>query len=134
MGASCAEELIRVKILLNDNKYFQVGASMKDEDKVEVLLFLVQNINVVAWSPYKVPEVDPKFIVHKLKVDLLYPPRKHKLRRSAKEHVEAFRQKVKRLKEAGAIKEIFFLEWLANIVVVKKKRMGNGRFVLTLLT
>ena len=75
MGVSCAEELIRVKILPNDNKYFQVGASMKDEDKVEVLLFLVQNINVVAWSPYKVPEVDPEFIVHKLKVDLLYPPR-----------------------------------------------------------
>ena len=25
------------------------------------------------------------------------------------------------MKEAGAIKEIFFLEWLANTVVVKKK-------------
>ena len=26
-----------------------------------------------------------------------------------------------KLKQAGAIKEIFYLEWLANIVVVKKK-------------
>ena len=40
MGASCAEELIRVKILLDTDKYFQIGASMKDEDKVQVLLFL----------------------------------------------------------------------------------------------
>ena len=32
MGASYADELIRVKILLNDDRYFQVGASMKDKD------------------------------------------------------------------------------------------------------
>ena len=31
----------------------------------------------------------------------------------------------KRLKEAKAIKEIFFLEWLTNNVVVKKK---NGKW------
>ena len=42
----------------------------------------------------------------------------------AKEHVEAVRQEVKKLKEAGAIREILFLEWLANIVEVKKK---NGK-------
>ena len=52
------------------------------------------------------PEVDPEFIVHKLNVDPLYPPKKRKPRRLAKEHVEAIRQEVKRLKEAGAIKEI----------------------------
>ena len=40
MGADCAEELIKVKILSDTNKYFQVGASMKDEDRVQVLLFL----------------------------------------------------------------------------------------------
>ena len=35
------------------------------------------------------------------------------------------RQEVGRLKEAGAIKEIFFPEWLANTVVVRKK---NGKW------
>ena len=55
--------------------------------------------------------VDPEFIVHKLNVDLLFPPKKIKPKRSAKEHVEAVRKEVGRLKEAGAIKEIFFLEW-----------------------
>ena len=71
------------------------------------------------------PGVDPEFIVHKLNMDPLYPPKKQKLRRSAKEHVKAVRQEVKRLKEAGAIKEIFFSELLANTVVVKKK---NGKW------
>ena len=97
---------------------------MKDEDRVEMLLFLIQNVEVFAWSLYEVLEVDPEFIVHKLNVDPLFPPKKQKLRRSAKEHVEAVKLEVKRLKEAGAIREIFFLEWLINIVVVKKK---NGK-------
>ena len=47
------------------------------------------------------------------------------MKRSAKEHVEAVMQEVKMLKEAGTIKEIFFLEWLVNTVVVKKK---NGKW------
>ena len=125
MGASCVKELIRVKILLDANRYFQIGASMRDGDTVETLLFLIQNVDVFAWSPYKVPEVDPEFIVHKLNIDQVFPPKKQKSRRSAKEHVEAVRQEVGRLKEARAIKEIFFSEWLVNIVVVRKK---NGKW------
>ena len=69
--------------------------------------------------------VDPKFIVHRINVDPLFPPKKQKSRRSAKEHVEAPKQEVKQLKEVGAIKEVFFLKWLANTVVVKKK---NGKW------
>ena len=46
-------------------------------------------MDAFAWSPYEVPGVDPEFIVHKLNVDPLFPPKKQKLRRSAKEHVEA---------------------------------------------
>ena len=74
MGVGYADELIKVKILLDTNKYFQVGASMKDEDKVQVLLFLTQSIDVFAWSPYEVPGADPGFIVHKLNVDPSYAP------------------------------------------------------------
>ena len=93
----------------------------KDEDGVGMLLFLVQNVDVFAWSLYEVPRVDPEFIIHKLNMDPLFPPKKQKPRRSTKEHVEAIRQEVKKLKEARTIKEVFFLKWLANTVVVKKK-------------
>ena len=68
--------------------------------------------------------MDPKFIIHRVNVDLLFPPKKQKPRRSAKEHVKAVKQEVKRLKKAVAIKEIFFPEWLVNTVVLKKK---NGK-------
>ena len=54
------------------------------------------------------PWVDLEFIVHMLNVDPLFPPKKQKSRRSAKEHVEVVKQEVKRLKEVRAIKEVFF--------------------------
>ena len=94
---------------------------MEDCDKIKMLLFLIQNVDVFTWSPYEVPGVDPEFIFHKLNMDPSFPPKKQKPRRSTKEHVEAVRLEVRRLKEAGAIREIFFPEWLANTVVVKKK-------------
>ena len=125
MGADGAEDLIKVRILSDDDKSFQIGASMKIEDRMGMLLFVVQNVDVFAWSPYEVLGVDPEFVVHKLNVDPLFPPKKQKLRRSAKEHVEVVRQEVNKLKEAGTINEVFFLEWLANTVVVKKK---NGKW------
>ena len=98
---------------------------MKDGDKIKMLLFLIQNVDVFAWSPYEVLGVDPEFIVHKINVDPSFPHKKQKPRRSAKEHMEAVRSEVQRLREAGAIREAFFLEWLANTVVVKKK---NGKW------
>ena len=83
---------------------------MSRKERVQVLLFLVQNVDVFAWDPYEVPEVDPGFIVHKLNVDLSYPSKKQKPRRAAKDHIEAVRQEVEKLKEAGAIREAFFPE------------------------
>ena len=89
---------MKVKILPDTDRYFQVGSSMKDCDKIKMLLFLIQNVDMFAWSPYEVPGVDPEFIVHKLNVDPSFLHKKQKLRRLAKEHVEAVRSEVRRLK------------------------------------
>lgn len=71
------------------------------------------------------PGVVPRFIVHRLNVDPLYPPKKQKLRQLTKPHVKAVKEEVKKLKQAGAIKEVFFPDWLLNTVLVKKK---NGKW------
>ena len=76
MGASCVEELVRVRILPDEDRSFQIGARLKDEGRIKMLLLLVQNIDVFTWSLYEVPRVDPQFIFHKLNVDPLFPPKK----------------------------------------------------------
>ena len=62
------------------------------------------NIDVFAWNAYEAPRVDPEFICHNLKVNLLIPLRKQSPRRPSKEHAEAVREEVTKLKQAGAIK------------------------------
>ena len=78
-----------------------------------------------AWNAYEALGVDPDFICHHLNVNPSITPRKQPPRRSSKDHYEAVKDGVTKLKQAGAIKEVFYPEWLANIVVVKKK---NGKW------
>lgn len=52
-------------------------------------------------------------------------PRKQPPRRSSKEHAEAVKEEVNKLKQVGVVNEVFYFEWLANTVVVKKK---NGKW------
>ena len=52
-------------------------------------------------------------------------PKKQPPWRSSDEHSNAVKEEVNKLKQAGVIKEIFYPEWLANTMVVKKK---NGKW------
>ena len=74
-----------------------------------------------AWDAYEAPGVYPNFICHHLNVNPSITPRRQPPRRPSKEHVEAVENEVTKLKQAGAIKEVFYPQWLANTVVVKKK-------------
>ena len=70
---------------------------------------------------YEAPRLDPNFICHHLNVNPSITPKRQPPRRPSKEHVKAVKNEVTKLKQAGAIKEVFYPQWLANTVVVKKK-------------
>ena len=78
-------------------------------------------MDVFAWNAYEATGVDPSFICHHLNVNPSVTSKKQPPRRSSKEHSDAVKNEVTKLKQAGAIKEVLYPEWLANIVVVKKK-------------
>ena len=78
-----------------------------------------------AWNAYEAPRVDPDFICHHLNVNPTVLPRKQPPRSSSKEYSDAIKEEVNKFKQAEAIKEVLYSEWLANIVVVKKK---NGKW------
>ena len=73
------------------------------------------------WSAYEAPRVNPEFICHDLNVSSKATPKKQLPRRLSKEHVEVVKDKVRKLKQTRAIKEVFYPEWLANTVVARKK-------------
>ena len=93
---------------------------MSPQKNEELMVFLRKNIDVFAWSAYEAPRVDPDFICHHLNVNPAVVPKKQPPRHSSKEHSKAVKEKVLKLKQVGAIKEVFYPEWLANTVVVKK--------------
>ena len=85
------------------------------------MAFLRKNIDVFAWGAYEAPRVDLNFICHHLNVNPSAIPKKQPPRRSSKEHSDAVKEEVTKFKMAKAIKEVFYLEWLVNTMVVKKK-------------
>ena len=115
------EDLERVTVAGDPEKFFEVGAKLPLQEKERLLEFLRANVDMFAWDLYEVPGVDPDFICHRLNVNPTVIPRRQPLRRPSKEHVEAVKSEVVKLKQAGAIKEVFYPQWLANTVVVKKK-------------
>ena len=88
--------------------------------------FFRKNVNLFAWNAYEAPGVDPNFICHHLNVNPSINPRRQPPRCPSKEHAEAIRNEVIKLKQAGAIKKVFYPQWLANTVVVKMK-IGKWR-------
>jgi hypothetical protein len=69
--------------------------------------------------------VDRSVIEHALNVDPSARPHKQKLQKMSKDKAEGAKAGVKRLLSAGVIREVAYLQWLANTVMVKK---SNGKW------
>ena len=96
-GVKC-EELEKVIIGDDNEKFFQVGAQLPPQEKEELIVFLRENIDVFAWSAYEAPRVDPNFICHHLSVNLVVIPRKQPPQRSSKEYSDAVKEEVNKFK------------------------------------
>ena len=90
-------------------------------EKKQLVDLLRRNVDVFAWDAYEAPRVDLNFICHHLNVNPSIIPRRQPPQRPSQEHVEAVKNEVTKLKQAGAIKEVFYPQWLTNTVLVKKK-------------
>ena len=115
------------KVVVNDGpeKFFQVDSQLPLQEREELIEFLKKNVNVFAWSAYEALGVDPNFFCHHLNVNPSVTPKKQHHRCSSRDHSDVVKDEVTKLKQARAIKEVFYPEWLANTVVVKKK---NGKW------
>ncbi|XP_075674982.1 uncharacterized protein LOC142644209 [Castanea sativa] len=92
-GHAC-EELERVLINDDPEKFFQVGIQLPPLKKEELVTFFKRNMDVFAWNAYEAPRVDPNFICHHLNVNPSVLPRRQPPRRSSKEHTEAVKEEV----------------------------------------
>ena len=67
------------------------------------------------------PGIPRELVEHSLNVSPTAKPINQKLRRFAQDKKEAIRAEITRLLAASFIKEVYHPEWLANLVLVRKK-------------
>ena len=103
------EDLERVVVGDDLEKFFQVGAQLPLLEKEQLVEFLRKNVDVFTWNAYEARGVDPNFIYHHLNVNPSITPKKQPPRCPSNEHVEDVKSEVTKLKQAGAIKEVFYL-------------------------
>ena len=87
--------------------------------------FLRMNQDVFVWSHEDMLGINPLIIVHRLNVNLASSPIRQKKRVFAQERDKAVAEEVRKLLEAGFIREVYYPDWLANVVMVKK---NNGKW------
>jgi hypothetical protein len=111
------EDIVEQKVLL--------GSQLSEEQEKNLLRFLFINKDFFAWTANDLCGVNRDVIEHSLNVDPSFRPRKQRLWKMSDNKAEGARNEVKRLLSAGVIREVKYLEWLANPVMVKK---ANGKW------
>ena len=87
--------------------------------------FLRANQDVFAWSHEDMLGIDPSIMVHKLNVLSSFPPVRQKKQVFAQERDKANAEEVRKLLEANFIREVYYSDWLAIVIMVKK---ANGKW------
>jgi hypothetical protein len=114
------EEIILVEGLHNEKKTTRIGTSIKGEVRDSIVRFLRENADIFAWSHADMPGISTKVVAHQLNVNPSFHPIKQRRRVFAPERNAAVTEEVDKLLQAGFIREVYYPEWLANVVMVKK--------------
>ena len=104
----------------NPKGFTRIRTSMEEKTKQDLVQFLKKCTNVFAWSHKEMPEIDPSVITYHLNVSPSYKPVCQKRRVFAPEWDNAIKEEVQKLVIAAFIREVYYPDWLANVVMVKK--------------
>ena len=116
------EELEPVSLNDDPEHLSYIGSKLAEDLKNLLTHFLRQNKDVFAWKQADMGGIDPTVITHRLNVSPSFKPIKKKRRSFALERQKAINEEVDKLLQAGAIREVEYPEWLANVVLVKKSK------------
>ena len=102
----------------------RIGTTLSRKMRSRLVQFLKENLNVFTWSHEDMPGISPRVIEHKLNVNPKKKPIQQKQRAFTPERNQTITDEVNKLLTAGFIREVYYPEWLTNVVLVKK---ANGK-------
>jgi len=95
------------------------------EAQDQIAKVIAWHLNAFAWSASDMLGIDPDFLCHRLTMDLQVRPICQRRRKFNDERRLVIGQETQKMLDVGHIREIQYLEWLANTVLVKK---ANGKW------
>ena len=102
----------------------KIGMTLSPKMKTQLVQFLKENLDVFAWTHKDMLGISPKVIQYKLNVDPERKPVQQRRRVFAPERNQAITDEVNKLLSAGFVREVYYPDWLANVVLLKK---ANGK-------
>ncbi|KAK0571192.1 hypothetical protein LWI29_012293 [Acer saccharum] len=118
------KEELTESIVLNEaepDKTVKIGARLTERVKRDMTNLLKEYKEIFAWCHEDMPGIDRSVISHNLAVNEKCKPVVQKRRSFNPERSAAIKKKVLKLLAAGSIREVKYPEWVANVVLVKKK-------------
>jgi hypothetical protein len=113
------------EIVVGNGKILKIRSQLDPDVREGIIDFLHENMDSFAWTHEDMPGIDPKNIVHCLNTSPGASPIKQKRRKFATEWNLAIAKEVEKLLKARFIREVYYPDWLANVVLVKK---SNGKW------
>ena len=111
------------EVFLDDSKPNQItriGTLASSMVHQTLITFFKDNHDVFAWSHEDMLRIDPLVVVHRLNVSPSFPPIYQKKQVFALNQDQAIAEEVHKLLEVDFIREVYYPDWLANVVMVKK--------------
>ena len=122
-----SEELEQVQLDDQPEHLVYIGSKLVEDIKSPLIGFLKWKMEVFAWKQEDTGRIDLAVITHRLNVSPFFKPVKQKRRSYALERQKAINEEVGKLLQANEIREVEYLEWLANVVLIKN---ANGKWRL----
>ncbi|KAL0312771.1 UNVERIFIED_CONTAM: hypothetical protein Sradi_5676400 [Sesamum radiatum] len=115
------EELFTLELIPGDpDKITKIESKMKEDVREQVISYLRKNKDIFAGTTHDLEGIDPGVITHHLNLDPTIRPIKQKKQHFGPEKDKIIQGKVNKLLNAEHKREIQFLEWLSNVVLVSK--------------
>ena len=86
----------------------RMGTLARPTVRQDLANFLRMNQDIFAWSHEDMPGIDPSVIVHRLNVNPDFSPVRQKKRVFVSERDKAVAEEVRKLLEAGFIREVYY--------------------------
>jgi hypothetical protein len=112
-----------VQLDLSDpSRVTHIGNSLDPKLELTLIKFLQENRDIFVWKPADMPRVPRELIDHELHIEPNAKPIKQCLHHFAQDKKDVIKKELARLLDSGSIHDLYHPDWLANPVLVSKKK------------